>query len=852
MSNLYSLTNNATIKNIFVVGFSPEYSRVFNVSPDYVEPLNIRVLSEVQFKDILRSEPLNSVAAIILGPEIIRPIQSCQLITKIKADVPILVVRTDSDIGAIAHRLKMVPGIGRRVSVLNARQKDDLPQHLVTAIQQSRRLENYHKNLISARTKMEDISSPNINPEYYLENLLENVPIGIVVSNRLGEVESANQLSKEIFGITSSSESPTNFYDFFPREYQGDISNIIEKCTSSGAKQNAYPFYLNILGEKHYLLLSCIPLEPDDDEVKILNVIQDVTEYTETELTLRKTQQEFHQMVKSINEVFWVFSRDFSEIFYISPAFSGIWGRDEQYILRHPKRLLVTVLAEDRKKLQSMFSPSFHDENEEVEFRIRRPDGRVRWIETRMSRIKGGDGVDRLAGVARDITPRKNIELKVWQLSTLDSLTGLLNRSAFSDYLTKELRNVRHQESICALMYLDLDEFKTVNDSLGHETGDQLIVSLAQRLTANLRREDIIGRFGGDEFVILINADSMQEISGIANKVLKECSLPFVLGFYHVSVSASIGIAIANKDVSAPGTLIQNADTAMYRAKRAGRNTYEYFNENMNQAALERLVMETKLRKTIGDKNHELVYQPKMDIQSGKLTGAEALIRFGDPDLNQLGVENVIKLSEETGFIVLLGDWTFQTVCEQLKTWKKQGLVSPETPIAVNLSTRQLSQQDIVERIKNILDLNFLPPELLNLELTETAIMNDRQDDFELLHSLHNIGLRISIDDFGTGYSSFSRLKNLPVSSLKIDQSFVRDITNNENDLAICRGMIKMAHELGLTVIAEGIETKQQFDLLKKIGCDQGQGYWISKPLKADKMTQLLKTNYASQPWSPI
>ncbi|MEN6520400.1 MAG: EAL domain-containing protein [Armatimonadota bacterium] len=423
--------------------------------------------------------------------------------------------------------------------------------------------------------------------------------------------------------------------------------------------------------------------------------------------------------------------------------------------------------------------------------------------------------------------------------ATHDPLIGLPNRLLFSDRLNQGLSNARKTGRPLAIMFLDLDRFKLVNDTLGHNTGDLLLKKVAERLTYSLRDVDMIARMGGDEFTMLLsNISSPDDASRIADRILQVLSEPLVLEGHEMVVSGSIGISIFPADGDDAETLVKNADTAMYRAKEMGRNNYQFYTETLNMAVLKRMTLENSLRKALEREEFVVHYQPRVNVNDGEIMGMEALIRWQKPESGLVYPAQFIPLAEETGLIVQIGEWVLRTACVQNRKWHDAGLAA--LPVAVNISARQFHQNDLVWVVKDALKSAGLEPRYLELELTESALMHNTDQAVRALNELRELGVRISLDDFGIGHSSLGYLKRFPVNTVKIDQSFVRDITTDPDDAAIAGAVVAMAHSLKLNVIAEGVETLQQLEFLRSLNCDEMQGYFVSRPIPPDEFLQFL------------
>jgi diguanylate cyclase (GGDEF)-like protein len=426
-------------------------------------------------------------------------------------------------------------------------------------------------------------------------------------------------------------------------------------------------------------------------------------------------------------------------------------------------------------------------------------------------------------------------------LAYYDSLTSLPNRTLFGKLLDHSLNNARRYNKKIALLFIDLDRFKYINDTLGHEAGDQLLQEVGNRVKSCLRENDVVGRFGGDEFVVLVSEfDEIAGLEVVARKILGAIGKSFMLLSHEFSVTASIGIATFPANGQDAQSLIKNADIAMYQAKAEGKNNFMLFSEKLNTNSLQRLALESSLRYALERGEFELYYQAKVDSHSGSVSGMEALLRWNHPDLGMVAPMQFIPLAEETGLIVEIGKWVLRTACAQNVAWQAMGL--PPLTMAVNLSARQFSDAALLEDISSTLQATGMNPALLELEITESMLMHNIEKAMQVLTALKSKNIRLAIDDFGTGYSSLSTLKRFPLNTIKIDRSFIQDIPGDMDDRTLTKAIIAMGKSLSLTVIAEGVETKEQADFLVEHACDELQGYYFSKPVPADKFTALLQT----------
>lgn len=478
---------------------------------------------------------------------------------------------------------------------------------------------------------------------------------------------------------------------------------------------------------------------------------------------------------------------------------------------------------------------------------LRKSDGSMIWLSMNVQPlfVDGNAAPSGAVSTITDITQRKHAEERVHHLAHFDELTGLANRSMFNQRLSHALKQARRGERSLAVLFIDLDRFKNINDTLGHESGDRVLKEVAQRLQGCLRGSDTVGRLGGDEFVVLIEElPEPLHVAAVAQKILAAVVRPYIAGEHEFHLTASIGISTYPYDSEDMPGLLKNADIAMYRAKEQGKNNYQFYSAPMNVHTIERLALESDLRRALERDEFVLHYQPKVDIRSGRITGMEALLRWQRPGRGLVAPAEFIPLAEDTGLIVPIGAWVLKAAC----TWNRalRELKLPPLRVAVNLSARQFTHEDLLQDIAAVLEESGLDPAALELELTESMVMHDPERAAKLLRSLKDMGIHLSIDDFGMGYSSLTYLKRFPLDCLKIDRSFIRDVPGDVDDAAITRAIVAMAHSLRLKVVAEGVETDEQLGFLRELGCDEMQGYHFSRPLPQEAFLRLLQMGVAS------
>jgi diguanylate cyclase (GGDEF)-like protein len=500
-----------------------------------------------------------------------------------------------------------------------------------------------------------------------------------------------------------------------------------------------------------------------------------------------------------------------------------------------------SIHPKDVKRVRGEFLRLVRGENaaQPIEFRFRHARGDWIHLEALGANLLEYDGIRGVVLTSRDVTERKQAEAQAKYRAHHDTLTGLPNRLLMQDRLQQAITQARRSGGQVALMFIDLDRFKLVNDSFGHVIGDELLKQVAARLRRCLRDTDTVARLGGDEFTIMLpEVDSPQAAGEVAERILNDFEQPFTDAEQEMYISASIGISLFPRHASLPDELVKHADTAMYSAKDSGRSRYCYFTEALNHEVREKVMMESGLRRAIERGELRLFYQPKIDLKSGRVMGAESLVRWQHPTLGLVPPSKFIPIAEESGLIVQLGEWVMYAACQQLRAWQHAGY---ELQVAINVSARQFRQRNLTELVLSAMAASDIDPSFVEIELTEIAIMNDAESSISTLEAMKSRGISISIDDFGTGYSSLSYLKRLPLDILKIDQSFVRDITTDHNDAAIVRAIIGLARSLGKKVIAEGVEDNSQLSFLNANGCNYGQGYLFGRPLDPVMFLELLR-----------
>ncbi len=568
----------------------------------------------------------------------------------------------------------------------------------------------------------------------------------------------------------------------------------------------------------------------------LICVTIDITEQKQAESDLRIAAVAFdsHEsmMITDANKV----------ILRVNQAFTDETGYTAEETIGRTPRLLSSG-AQDQDFYRLMWEAINQAGKWQGEIWDRRKNGEIypKWLT--ISAVKGNNGaVTHYVGSHIDITERKTAEEKLRYLTCHDPLTDLPNREGLHERMAHLLGTAKRNKKMLSLMLIDLDNFKSINDTMGHLTGDQVLVQVAQRLVNNVRKSDVVARVGGDEFIIMLpDIESVAAAEHVAKMVLKSISEPYLINGERLYTSPSIGICLYPDDAVRGDDMIKKADVAMYHAKAAGRGNFQFFTEELQQIALRRSSIEKDLRIALEQQQFVLYYQPQLDLRTGQLMGVEALVRWQHPERGVVSPLEFIPVAEESGQIIKLGDWVLQEACRQLAEWRAGGIL--HIRMSVNLAAKQFADKHLPARIQEVMIRYGLPANSLDLEVTESMTMGTPVEAIKMMKVLTSYGQSMSIDDFGTGYSSLAHLKSFPVSTLKIDRTFVKDLETDQDDANICDITTLLAHKLGMDVVAEGVETEAQLKFLHSIGCEKIQGYLISKPLPADQAEHFIRNN---------
>ncbi len=569
-----------------------------------------------------------------------------------------------------------------------------------------------------------------------------------------------------------------------------------------------------------------------------LMVNRHLTSVRESEAALRLRDRAIES---SVNAIIITDARAAGEpIVYVNPAFERITGFPATEAVGRNWSFLHGDDT-DQPALENVRAAIRGQREGHGVLRNYRKDGSLFWNELFVAPVRDSDGsVSHFVGVLNDITDNRRYQEELEHQANHDSLTDLPNRNLLRDRINQAIVFADRYAQAVVIAFLDLDNFKLVNDSLGHDAGDQLLKLAAGRLASCLRASDTVARIGGDEFVLVLHFTAGDGMVGQhIQRLLSAIAQPFIINGREVFVTCSVGVSVYPQDGRDGDTLLRNADAAMYRAKEQGKNGFQFYTRELNERVSERLDLESDLRRALERGELAVYYQPQVELATGRIVGAEALVRWRHPSRGAVEPERFVMIAEETGLIVPIGDWILRTACEQIKAW--QGASLPPLVVAVNLSARQFRQTQLADIVESVLSDTGVEPRFLELELTETVVMHDPQEAEIALRRLKSMGLRVAIDDFGSGYSSLNYLKRFPIDKLKIDGSFVQDLPESGDSAAIVLAVISLGHSLGLRVIAEGVERRSQAGFLRAHGCDEIQGYYYSAPMPAQEFTALLR-----------
>jgi diguanylate cyclase (GGDEF)-like protein/PAS domain S-box-containing protein len=665
------------------------------------------------------------------------------------------------------------------------------------------------------------------------KTIIETSPVGICIYDEKGDCLTANPAMARHIGATLEQVSAQNYHQLDSWKRAG-LHDLALKAVATGQPQSALVPVTSSFGKHVHLSVNFSVLR-SGGKLHLMLMIMDMTDLMLAERQLQESEERFRRVVAEAPIPIMLHADD-GEVLEVNNMWSQITGY---------RRGDIPTIAEWTRRAYGEEGPdmlemirSFYGTSQPIDVGERAiicSDGSKRiWHFTAAPIGKLQDGRRYVISTAQDITERKAVQQQVEFLAYHDPLTGLPNRSLVQDHFTLALSQAERDRSKVAILFLDLDNFKVINDSLGHLVGDGLLREVAARLKKCLRETDTVSRLGGDEFIIVLGGmPDVDAISSVLEKINGQISEPFLIDGNELVASFSVGVSVFPDDGQEYDELLKKADAAMYQSKSAGKNTYHFYSEEMNVSAVETLKIRNAIRRGLENEEFLLYYQPQIDLRTKALVGAEALVRWNHPEFGLIPADRFIPIAEEAGLIVPVGEWVLREACRQAKEWQKAGM--PALVVAVNLSALQFKRGNLEKSVSHALLEAGLDPAYLELELTESALIHDAEKVMDTVKNLKGIGLNIAIDDFGTGYSSLSYLKNLAVSKLKIDQSFVRNMVEDPNDAVIVRTIIQMAKNLKLRTIAEGVETEGQVALLDLQDCDEAQGFRFGRPVPAQE-----------------
>jgi len=674
--------------------------------------------------------------------------------------------------------------------------------------------------------------------EQRFRSLFSQSPDAVFGFDKDGYYTSLNPVAQAIVGLGESDLGVTHYRDVLTDEAMDEAGFArFDKGFRNAAAGRTQTFeveFVNQHGEQRDYECAFLPIVVDAGVEGVFAIVKDVTRRLQAQENQRILQR---SLESSDNAVVVVDIRSANlPVVFVNPAFSQMTGYRESEVIGAPVKLL-TGPETDAEDLARIRQAAKVGQPVSLTLKSYRRDGTPFWNQISLAPVRDEQQqVTHVAAIMNDISEKKEQERRLAYQATHDVLTGLANRALFEDRLAHDFALAKRHQQQLAVLFIDLDEFKPINDTLGHKIGDELLISVAQRLTAAIRPTDTLARLGGDEFVLLLpDLGSSHEAEEVAERILGELSQPHLLGGHELYISASIGISTLCKDLEHPEKLLQHADMAMYKAKKQGRDTYEIYSRDLDKKLARRVNLRNELQEAMTSGQLNLHYQPLVD-QSGSFCGLEALVRWNHPRKGLIAPAEFIPVAEETGQIVHLGKWVTRQACRDAQKLVARGMLAGR--MAVNLSPLQFHRPGFLSTLRSILEETGLPARYLELELTESILMKDSDGAIGILNALNDMGIAAAIDDFGTGFSSFSYLRHLPVDKIKIDRSFVSNVVTNDKDAAVCKGVITLAREMDLTVVAEGIENADQFEYLRDYGCEVFQGYHFARPMPIGQLLE--------------
>ncbi len=670
--------------------------------------------------------------------------------------------------------------------------------------------------------------------EEMLFSLVQTAPTLIFLATLDGTIELFNHACETLTGYTSDEVIGENIFELFaPHADRTNTCSFEYPAAESGQSgQCEYLWHTRHQGERLIEWQCRVVARPDGNQ-SILSIGIDSTERRQHEQQMRQLSS----AIEAAAEMIMITDNE-GEIEYVNPAFEDNFGYTAEEVIGKRPNILKSGLH-DTAFYKKLWRTIQGGRPFRAVFMNRCKNGMLCYEDKTITPLKNPQGViTHYIATGRNVTKERHAEEQIHQLSSYDTLTNLPNRALFLDRLEQATQRPQGRNDEHAVLFIDLDRFKVINETLGHAAGDQLIRDISSRISNCVRGGDTLARLGGDKFAILMqDIDSVDSVSPCAQRILDVFDPPFLINDEELFVTASVGISLYPVDSKDASHLLSHAESAMQQAKDRGKNRYQFYTADINTRSFEKLSLETSLRKALERDELILHFQPQVDIHSGAIESVEALIRWNHPDLGLVSPGEFIPLLEETGLIVPVGEWVLDTAVRQHMAWVNEGL--PPLEVAVNLSAIQLNQENLVQVVEKSLVDHGMDPRYLELEITESAVMQRLRDVVRLLREFKTMGIRLTVDDFGTGYSSLSYLTKLPIDTLKVDRSFVRNVPDNENDAEVTQAVVALSHALRLTVVAEGIETETQLRFLRSLGCHRAQGFYFSRPVIAAEISTL-------------
>ncbi|MBK8909592.1 MAG: EAL domain-containing protein [Rhodospirillales bacterium] len=759
------------------------------------------------------------------------------------ADIPIVVVTAFED-KECRYRAFDAGASDFLLSPVDPREFCIRARHLLTLRAQQQTLRNRASSLetqlaAALRRHAEELQQRERN----LRRIVNTVPALIRAADETAVITLLNEYHEQVFGLAVNDVAGKTLNEVFDPDY-GDRHEALNRAVLAQDRTltDVEETITDIQGRKRVFLTTKAPLNAEDgNSPQVVTVSIDITDRKHGEQALRESEQRFRALVEG-SLLGIVIKRDGKPLF-ANQQYASIFGYDSPAEILALPTLDVLYAPGERDRVRRYRANRNAGKTAPIRYEVQglRRDGTLIWNEAQVQRVSW-QGETAYQFTVADITLRKEYEFQLERQANFDALTGLPNRVLVLDRLRGAILSATRHDHKVGVLFLDLDNFKKINDTLGHATGDMLLKMAADRLTGCVRAEDTVARLGGDEFtVILPKLSSADQAEPVIQKIIDAFATPFVLGADEAFVTVSIGVTVAPDDGSHAHLLMQNADAAMYRAKEQGRNTFQYFTTDLNRRAVERMRLESHLLRALERDELCLHYQPIYDLRTMEVVGAEALLRWVNPVLGSVEPERFIPLAEDTGLIVSIGAWVLDTACRQIADWKRRGFPAPR--VAVNISSRQFRGRDLLNTLSETLHRHGIDNQAIELEITEGLLMDELPQTKNNLRELAAQGVRLSLDDFGTGYSSLKYLSQYPVTTLKIDKTFVADVPADAGDASVVEAIIAMACRLGVEVVGEGIETEDQLQFLKAHGCHMGQGFLFSRPLPAEEFERAVSTH---------